>query len=147
MKVGVITLGCDKNTVDSERYAASLVARGAEMTTDLGEAGIILINTCGTRLFSKSINELLQALRWNPTKPAQRNRFHRARHHQPIHQRPTNAQALSRLLNPQQQPRFTDSAPMRPNRFLLQGCEAGFPRPSECVVSGSGVKSACGVTA
>ncbi len=47
MKVGVITLGCDKNTVDSERYAAALVARGAEMTTDLGEAGIIVINTCG----------------------------------------------------------------------------------------------------
>ena len=47
MKVGVITLGCDKNTVDSERYAAALVARGAEVTTDLGEAGIIVINTCG----------------------------------------------------------------------------------------------------
>ena len=47
MKVGVITLGCDKNTVDSERYAAALVARGAQVTTDLGEAGIIVINTCG----------------------------------------------------------------------------------------------------
>jgi len=66
MKVGVITLGCDKNTVDSERYAASLVARGAEMTTDLGEAGIILINTCGFIDAAKkeSIDAIVEAGRY-----------------------------------------------------------------------------------
>ena len=47
MKVGFITLGCDKNTVDSERYVASLAGRGAELTTDLSEAGVIVVNTCG----------------------------------------------------------------------------------------------------
>ena len=47
MKVGFITLGCDKNTVDSERYAAALAGRGAELTTDLAEAGVIVVNTCG----------------------------------------------------------------------------------------------------
>ena len=47
MKVGLITLGCDKNTVDSERYLAELVARGAEPVHDLDEAEIILVNTCG----------------------------------------------------------------------------------------------------
>ena len=38
MKVGFITLGCDKNTVDSERYLAQLADRGAEYTDDLAEA-------------------------------------------------------------------------------------------------------------
>jgi ribosomal protein S12 methylthiotransferase len=47
VKIGLITLGCDKNTVDSERYLARLVARGAHPTTDLDEAEIIVVNTCG----------------------------------------------------------------------------------------------------
>ena len=47
LKVGLITLGCDKNTVDSERYLADLVARGAEHTDDLSEAELIVVNTCG----------------------------------------------------------------------------------------------------
>lgn len=47
MKVGFVTLGCDKNTVDSERYLAQLADRGAEYTDDLAEAEVIVINTCG----------------------------------------------------------------------------------------------------
>ena len=47
MKVGFVTLGCDKNTVDSERYLAQLADRGAEYTEDLADAQVIVINTCG----------------------------------------------------------------------------------------------------
>jgi len=47
MKIGFITLGCDKNTVDSERYLAQLADRGAVPTDDLDDAEIIVINTCG----------------------------------------------------------------------------------------------------
>ena len=47
MKVGFITLGCDKNTVDSERYLAQLADRGAEYTDDLADAEVIVVNTCG----------------------------------------------------------------------------------------------------
>src|SRR5437868_9746030 len=47
MKLGFITLGCDKNTVDSERYLAQLADRGAEYTDDLSEAEVIVVNTCG----------------------------------------------------------------------------------------------------
>ena len=47
MKIGFITLGCDKNTVDSERYLAQLGDRGAQRTDDLNEADVIVINTCG----------------------------------------------------------------------------------------------------
>ena len=47
MKVGVITLGCDKNTVDTERYLAQLSDYSAEYTAELGEADVIIVNTCG----------------------------------------------------------------------------------------------------
>ena len=47
VKVAVITLGCDKNTVDSERYLAELSDRGAEPTSDPDDADVILVNTCG----------------------------------------------------------------------------------------------------
>src|SRR5687768_11495516 len=47
LKVAVVTLGCDKNTVDSERYLAELADRGAEPTENAEEADVILVNTCG----------------------------------------------------------------------------------------------------
>jgi ribosomal protein S12 methylthiotransferase len=47
MKVGVVTLGCDKNTVDSERYLAELLSHGAEPASDLEDADIVVVNTCG----------------------------------------------------------------------------------------------------
>ncbi len=47
MKVGLVTLGCDKNTVDSERYLAQLTALGAVAVEDLREAELVIVNTCG----------------------------------------------------------------------------------------------------
>jgi len=47
LRIGLITLGCDKNTVDSERYLADLIAHGAEAVTDMRDAEVVLINTCG----------------------------------------------------------------------------------------------------
>jgi ribosomal protein S12 methylthiotransferase len=47
MKLGVISLGCDKATVDSERLVGDLVGHGAIVTADLPGADVILINTCG----------------------------------------------------------------------------------------------------
>jgi ribosomal protein S12 methylthiotransferase len=47
MKLGVISLGCDKATVDSERLVGDLVGHGAVVTADLPHADVILINTCG----------------------------------------------------------------------------------------------------
>ncbi|MGA9838442.1 MAG: 30S ribosomal protein S12 methylthiotransferase RimO [Gemmatimonadaceae bacterium] len=47
MKVSFVTLGCDKNTVDSERYLAQLADRGAEFAADASDADVIIINTCG----------------------------------------------------------------------------------------------------
>lgn len=47
MKFTLVTLGCDKNTVDSERYIADLEDRGAQFTADADDADVILVNTCG----------------------------------------------------------------------------------------------------
>lgn len=47
MRVKLVTLGCDKNTVDSERYLAQLLDHGAEQVEDAEQAEIIIVNTCG----------------------------------------------------------------------------------------------------
>jgi len=47
MRVALITLGCDKNTVDSERYLAQLIDHGAELVSDASTAELIIVNTCG----------------------------------------------------------------------------------------------------
>ena len=47
MKLGVISLGCDKATVDSEALIARFVGHGAELTHTLGDADVIMVNTCG----------------------------------------------------------------------------------------------------
>lgn len=47
MRFRVITLGCDKNTVDSERYLAQLVDHGGVQVDDSSEAELIIVNTCG----------------------------------------------------------------------------------------------------
>jgi ribosomal protein S12 methylthiotransferase len=47
MKLGVISLGCDKATVDSEALIARFVGHGAEVTNALDDADVILVNTCG----------------------------------------------------------------------------------------------------
>src|SRR5258708_19908711 len=47
MKLGLISLGCGKRTVDSERLVGELVGHGAVVTPDLPAADVILINTCG----------------------------------------------------------------------------------------------------
>lgn len=63
MRIGFITLGCDKNTVDSERYLARLVGRGAEPVSDLATAEVIVVNTCGFIDAAKkeSIDALIEA--------------------------------------------------------------------------------------
>ncbi len=66
MKVGFITLGCDKNTVDSERYLALLADHGGEYTPELDGADLIIINTCGFVDAAKqeSIDAILEAGRY-----------------------------------------------------------------------------------
>ena len=46
MKILFISLGCDKNLVDTEVMLGLLASRGHEMTDDEAEAEVIIINTC-----------------------------------------------------------------------------------------------------
>src|SRR5438067_10746068 len=65
MKLGVVSLGCDKATVDSERLVGELVGHGAVVTPDLPRADVILVNTCGFIDAAKqeSIDAILSAAR------------------------------------------------------------------------------------
>lgn len=45
-KVGVVSLGCDKNRVDTEVMLANLTAGGYEIVSDPAEADVIIVNTC-----------------------------------------------------------------------------------------------------
>ncbi len=69
MKVGFITLGCDKNTVDTERYLAELADYGGEYTGVLDDADVIIVNTCGFIDAAKkeSIDAMIDAARYKNT--------------------------------------------------------------------------------
>lgn len=68
-RVGLLTLGCDKNTVDSERILARLRAAGAAVTTRPDEADVVVVNTCGFIDMAKeeSIDTILEAVRLKET--------------------------------------------------------------------------------
>ena len=64
MKIGAISLGCDKNRVDSEKMLFRLSEKGHTFTSDENEAEVIIINTCGFIESAKTeaIDEILNAL-------------------------------------------------------------------------------------
>ena len=45
-KLGIISLGCDKNRVDTEKLIGLLKSKGCTLTDDLKEAQIVVVNTC-----------------------------------------------------------------------------------------------------
>lgn len=47
IKVGMVSLGCSKNLVDSERMLYKLRKKGYELVTEPGLADIAVVNTCG----------------------------------------------------------------------------------------------------
>ncbi len=69
MKVSVITMGCDKNTVDSERVLAELAGFGLEPVRSASDAELIVVNTCGFIDAAKreSIDAIVEAGRLKST--------------------------------------------------------------------------------
>ncbi len=61
--VALVTLGCARNEVDSEELAGRLAADGFRLVSDVGEAEVALVNTCGFVEAAKrdSIDTLLAA--------------------------------------------------------------------------------------
>lgn len=45
-KILLISLGCDKNRVDSEKMLGLLNLKGYEITDDESEAEVIIVNSC-----------------------------------------------------------------------------------------------------
>lgn len=62
MKIGVVSLGCPKNLVDSETMLGLIHEENYEITNDPSKAEIIIVNTCGFIESAKeeSINTILQ---------------------------------------------------------------------------------------
>lgn len=46
-RVGMVSLGCPKNLVDSERILTKLRSDGYAMSPDYAGADVVLVNTCG----------------------------------------------------------------------------------------------------
>src|SRR6266567_9191304 len=46
MKIGLISLGCPKNLVDSEVMLGLAQTAGHELTTDAAAADVLVVNTC-----------------------------------------------------------------------------------------------------
>jgi len=46
-RVGVLSLGCAKNLVDTEVMLGTLVDQGYRLTPDAGSADVVIVNTCG----------------------------------------------------------------------------------------------------
>ena len=64
-KIHLVSLGCPKNTVDSERMLGLLGGNDYGLTTDPHEADVVIVNTCGFIGPAKeeSINAILAAHR------------------------------------------------------------------------------------
>ncbi|MHB1574030.1 MAG: 30S ribosomal protein S12 methylthiotransferase RimO, partial [Acidithiobacillus ferrooxidans] len=45
--IGVVSLGCPKATVDSERILTRLRAEGYLLVGDYANADVVVVNTCG----------------------------------------------------------------------------------------------------
>lgn len=46
-RVGLVSLGCPKALVDSERIITKLRSEGYELSPDYAGADVVLVNTCG----------------------------------------------------------------------------------------------------
>lgn len=62
MKIGMVSLGCPKNLVDSEVMLGLIREKQLDITNDPAEADLIIVNTCGFIESAKeeSINTILQ---------------------------------------------------------------------------------------
>ncbi|MBZ5516654.1 MAG: 30S ribosomal protein S12 methylthiotransferase RimO [Acidobacteriia bacterium] len=73
-KVGMISLGCPKNLVDSEVMLGILARQGYELTPRAEEADVLIVNTCGFIEPAKreSIDTILELAEHKKSRPAKR---------------------------------------------------------------------------
>jgi len=73
-KVGMVSLGCPKNLVDSEVILGILTRQGYELTPQPGQADIIIVNTCAfiSPAKQESINTILEMAEYKKGGSAQK---------------------------------------------------------------------------
>ncbi len=61
-KIGMVSLGCDKNRVDTENVLYALTEYGYTLTQDVNDADILIVNTCAfiTTAIRESIDTILE---------------------------------------------------------------------------------------
>src|SRR5499427_10736105 len=59
-RVGLVSLGCPKALVDSERIVTRLRAEGYELSPDYAGADVVVVNTCG--FLNSAKQESLEAI-------------------------------------------------------------------------------------
>lgn len=59
-KIGFVSLGCPKATVDSQRILTRLRAEGYQLAPDYDEANLVIVNTCG--FIDSAVQESLDAI-------------------------------------------------------------------------------------
>lgn len=66
MKIGTISLGCDKNRVDTEKMLARLLGKGHTFVDREDDADVIIVNTCAfiDSAKTESIDEILSAVEY-----------------------------------------------------------------------------------
>ena len=67
--VGAVSLGCNKNRVDTETALGLLKEKGYRLTSRMEEADILLVNTCGfiDPAKEESIDTILEMARYKQT--------------------------------------------------------------------------------
>ena len=77
MKVGMISLGCCKNLVDSEKIMGLFVSGGCTIVSDASEADVLVVNTCGFIEPAKeeAINTILEMAEYKEEKKKRVNIF------------------------------------------------------------------------
>ncbi len=70
-RVGIVSLGCPKNLIDSEAMLGQLVDKGYTIAPDPADSEIIIVNTCGFIEPAKkeSIETILRASQWKQQDP------------------------------------------------------------------------------
>ncbi|MCA0450847.1 MAG: 30S ribosomal protein S12 methylthiotransferase RimO, partial [Proteobacteria bacterium] len=66
-KIGIVSLGCPKALVDSERILTKLRSQGYEIAPDYAGADAVIVNTCGflDSARQESLDAIGEALREN----------------------------------------------------------------------------------
>ncbi len=59
-RIGVVSLGCPKATVDTERILTRLRAEGYELVPEYGQADLVIVNTCG--FIEEAVAESLETI-------------------------------------------------------------------------------------